>query len=105
MDKKNKISVIVSAYNTESYIEKCINSLINQSYSNMEIIIVNDCSTDKTREKLVQYENIQNIKIIDNEKNMGLSYSRILHLKIQVEIILDILIQMTIFLKIIMKVY
>lgn len=76
MDKKNKISVIVSAYNTESYIEKCINSLINQSYSNMEIIIVNDCSTDKTREKLVQYENIQNIKIIDNEKNMGLSYSR-----------------------------
>ena len=76
MDKKNKISVIVSAYNTESYIEKCINSLINQSYSNMEIIIVNDCSTDKTREKLVKYENIQNIKIIDNEKNMGLSYSR-----------------------------
>ena len=44
--KNPKISVIVSVYNTEKYIEKCLDSLLNQTYSNIEIVVINDCSTD-----------------------------------------------------------
>ena len=46
----DKISIIIPAYNIEDYIEKCLESVINQSYSNIEIIIVNDGSTDNTGE-------------------------------------------------------
>lgn len=49
MDNK-KLSVIVPVYNAEMYIEKCINSIIKQDYDNVEIIIVNDGSTDNTHE-------------------------------------------------------
>ena len=50
-----KVSVIVAAYNIEDYIERCINSVINQSFSDIEIIVVNDGSTDSTLEKLNKY--------------------------------------------------
>jgi len=40
------ISVVVSAFNVEKYIEKSINSILNQTYSDIELIIVEDCSTD-----------------------------------------------------------
>ena len=46
------ISVIVPAYNHENYIEECIDSIINQSYKNIELIILNDGSKDKTAEKI-----------------------------------------------------
>jgi glycosyltransferase involved in cell wall biosynthesis len=71
-----KISVIIPAYNTAKYIDKCLESVINQTYSNLEIIIVDDCSTDNTREVLKKYNKIKNIKIIYNEVNSGLSFSR-----------------------------
>ena len=50
-----KISVIVPVYNVEKYIEKCLNSLINQTLEEIEIIIVNDGSTDSTLEKMTEY--------------------------------------------------
>lgn len=74
--KKPKISVIVPCYNVELYLEKCLNSLINQTYKNIEIICVEDCSTDNTKNILKKYDAIKNIKIIYNSKNSGLSYSR-----------------------------
>jgi glycosyltransferase involved in cell wall biosynthesis len=74
--EKTKISVIIPAYNTAKYIDKCLESVINQTYENLEIIIVEDCSTDNTKEVLKKYENKDNIKIVYNEVNSGLSYSR-----------------------------
>ena len=50
--KKPKISVIVPCYNVSKYIEKCLDSLINQTYKNIEIICVEDHSTDNTKEVL-----------------------------------------------------
>ena len=46
--KEPKLSVIVSVYNTEKYIEKCLDSLLNQTYKNIEIVVINDCSTDNS---------------------------------------------------------
>ena len=51
-----KISVIVPVYNVEKYIEKCLNSLINQTLEEIEIIIVNDGSTDKTQQILEEFQ-------------------------------------------------
>ena len=45
---KDLISVIVPVYNVESYIDKCIKSIVDQTYSNLEIILVNDGSTDNS---------------------------------------------------------
>ncbi len=77
----SKISIIVAVYNTEKYVEKCINSLLNQTYKNIEIIIVEDCSTDGSRKILEKYSKSKKVKIIYNKKNRGLSYSRNIGLK------------------------
>lgn len=71
-----KISIIVPVYNNEKYLEKCLISLLNQTYKNIEIIIIEDNSTDKSREILKNYSSNKNIKIINNSKNMGAAYSR-----------------------------
>ena len=71
---KELISVIINVYNGEKYIEKCLDSIINQTYKNLEIIIVNDGSTDNTLNICQKYED-KRIKII-NQKNIGLSLSR-----------------------------
>lgn len=76
------ISVIIPAYNVEKYIEKCINSVLNQTYTNLEIIILNDGSTDNTKQILDGFENKDpRIKIIHKE-NTGVSDTRNLGLEI-----------------------
>lgn len=72
MNNKN-ISIIVIAYNSENYIERCIRSLINQTYKNIEIIVVNDGSTDKTIDILNKYKN--SIKIYE-KANEGVANAR-----------------------------
>lgn len=57
MDEKI-ISVIVPVYNTDSYLEKCIDSILGQTYRNLEIIIVDDGSTDCSGEICDAYEKI-----------------------------------------------
>ena len=69
------VSVIVPIYNVEKYVEKCVDSIVNQSYKNIEIILVNDGSTDKSRDIISQYQHDSRCSIIDKE-NGGLSSAR-----------------------------
>ncbi|MDA5623452.1 glycosyltransferase [Pasteurella multocida] len=63
---------MICAYNVEKYIEECINAVINQTYKNLEIIVVNDGSSDSTLSKLHSLsEKDSRIKIINNSKNLG----------------------------------
>lgn len=72
-----KISVIIPVYNTESYLRKCLDSIVNQTLKDIEIICINDCSTDSSRDILKEYEQKDNrIRIIDFEKNKGVSVAR-----------------------------
>jgi len=67
-----KISVIVPVYNASKYINRCIDSILNQNYKNIEIIVVDDGSTDNTLEKLKKYKDL----IIVKQKNSGVSVAR-----------------------------
>jgi glycosyltransferase involved in cell wall biosynthesis len=66
-----KVSVIVPVYNAEKYIEKCISSVLNQNYKNIELILVNDGSTDNSLELMKKYN-----AIIIDKKNGGVSSAR-----------------------------
>lgn len=71
------VSVIIPIYNVEEYISKCLNSVINQTYKELEIICVNDCSPDNCSKILTKYAAKDNrIKIINRKKNGGLSAAR-----------------------------
>ena len=70
-----KVSVIIPTYNSGKYIEECINSVINQTYTNLEIIVVDDCSNDNTLSILKKYKD-KRIKLIKLEENKGVSYAR-----------------------------
>ncbi len=70
----NKISFYIPAYNAEKTIKASISSILNQSILPEEIIVIDDCSTDKTVE-IVKSE-FSNVKIITNKINMGLGYNR-----------------------------
>lgn len=64
--KKNLISIIIPIRDTKDYLEKCLNSVVSQTYTNLEIILVNDIDTDGTKEICEKFQKIDNrIKIID----------------------------------------
>ena len=71
------ISVIVTNYNYGKLIRRCIRSLLNQNLSskNYEIIIVDDASTDNSLEAIKNFSSYENIKIIKNDKNLGVGAS------------------------------
>ena len=72
-----KVSVIVPFYNVEKYIEKCLETLVNQTLDDIEIILVNDGSKDKTVDKVEKYKEMYSNKIVYLEKeNGGLSDAR-----------------------------
>ena len=71
-----KVSIIIPIYNVEKYLTKCIDSVENQKYDNVEVILVNDGSTDNSEKIIKQYESkYDNIKYIKKE-NGGLSEAR-----------------------------
>ncbi len=74
--KKFLISIIVPIYNAENYLTKCINSIINQTYKNIEIILVNDGSTDNSLKICKTFALNDKRIIIINQKNMGVSNAR-----------------------------
>ena len=71
------VSIIMPSYNTAQYISKAIKSVINQTYTEWELIIVDDCSTDNTYE-ILDKEYLENSKIrfFKNPKNYGAAVSR-----------------------------
>ncbi len=70
------ISVIMPTYNVEPYVAEAIESILNQTYSNLEFVIVDDCSTDKTFEICKQYaEKDSRIKLFRNEVNSKIEFS------------------------------
>jgi glycosyltransferase involved in cell wall biosynthesis len=67
-----KISAIITTYNYSKYLKQCVDSVLNQTQSDYEIIIVDDASTDNIEEVLKQYKGRKNIRIIRHSKNQGL---------------------------------
>ena len=77
MQSNELITVIVPTYNVEQYIDQCLTSILEQTYKNLEIIVIDDCSNDNTYEKITKFQNIDSrIKIFRNPVNKGVSYSR-----------------------------
>lgn len=76
MNSNKLVSIILPIYNVEKYLEKCVCSILNQDYNNLEVILVNDGSTDKSLEICERLQKKDNrIKII-NQKNLGVSAAR-----------------------------
>lgn len=75
--KKEKLTVIIPTYCVEEYIDRCLDSLVNQSFPDIKILIVDDASTDGTIQILEKYEkHFNNIKVYYNKERMGPSWCR-----------------------------
>lgn len=76
-----KVSVIIPVYNVEQHLEQCLDSVVNQTYTDIEIMIVNDGSNDNSSKIIERYQlKYKNIKVIDQE-NKGVSVARNVALK------------------------
>ena len=74
--EKELVTIIVPIYNVEKYLKECIESIINQTYKNLEIILVNDGSTDDSLKICMNYKKKDNRIVIINKTNGGLSDAR-----------------------------
>ncbi|HHF0555864.1 TPA: glycosyltransferase family 2 protein, partial [Vibrio antiquarius] len=71
-----KISIIIPVYNVESYLEQCLNSVINQTYKNLDIVCVNDGSLDSSKTILDNYAKLDSRVTVVDQDNQGLSSAR-----------------------------
>ncbi|MDR2524122.1 MAG: glycosyltransferase [Candidatus Nomurabacteria bacterium] len=74
-----KISVIITSYNTEKYITDALDSVLCQTFTDYEILIIDDCSTDssvKTIKKIIKQHPERTIRLLENKENRGVSFSR-----------------------------
>ena len=72
-----KVSVIIPVYNVEEYLPKCLDSVVNQTLKDLEIICVDDCSTDNSCGIIQEYADQDNrIKLVENQQNSGAAISR-----------------------------
>ena len=90
--EKDLISIIVPMYNAAQFIKKCITSILNQTYKNFELLIINDGSTDNSLEICNKFKD-QRIKII-NQENTGSEYARLTGIKLSKGNIYVLLMQM-----------
>lgn len=74
--EEEKISVLVPVYNSEKYLVKCIGSILNQTYKNIELIIINDGSNDKSYDIIEEYKNKDSRIIVIHTENKGVSHAR-----------------------------
>ncbi|HWZ16329.1 MAG TPA: glycosyltransferase family 2 protein [Mucilaginibacter sp.] len=68
-----KVSVLIPLYNCRNYIEEAIESVLNQTFKNFELIIVDNCSTDDSYELIQKYKEDHRVKIFQNETNIGMA--------------------------------
>ena len=79
---RKKVSIIIPVYNKEDYIERCIYSVMNQTYRCLEVILIDDCSPDGSmavaRRVIAESENSKDLEFVflRHEKNLGLSEAR-----------------------------
>ena len=69
------VSIIVPIYNVEQYVNRCVDSILAQTYSNIEVILIDDGSTDKSRERISVYNNDPRCKVVYKD-NGGASSAR-----------------------------
>ena len=84
---KERISVVVPVYNVEQYLEKCVNSIINQTYKNLEIILVDDGATDKSGKLCDELAKLDNRIMVYHKKMVVYQMLEIMELREQLEII------------------
>ena len=77
----SKVSVIVPIYNSEKTINRCVESIINQTYKDIEILLINDGSIDNTLNILNDYANKDKRIVVINKKNEGVSKTKNLGIK------------------------
>ena len=73
---ENLISIIVPVYNSEKYLRAAIHSLLNQTYQNIEVILINDGSTDGSQELISSFQKKDKRIKLYNTKNLGVSHAR-----------------------------
>lgn len=71
-----KVSIIVPVYNASRFLEQTIQSVIHQDFTNWELLLVNDCSTDNSTEIIDRYEEDKRIRLINLDKNEGAAVAR-----------------------------
>lgn len=76
MQEKKLVSIVMPSYNTADYIADSIRAVLNQTYTNWELLIVDDCSTDATDEVVQSFLSDERIRYLKNEKNSGAAVSR-----------------------------
>ena len=76
------VSIIMPSYNTACFISDSIKSVIDQTYQNWELLIVDDCSVDDTAEKVRAFFSDERIKFVKNDTNNGAAFCRNMALRI-----------------------
>ena len=77
MESKDLVSIITACYNSENYISETINSVLNQTYQNWELLIVDDCSTDNTKSLIKKFQKTEKrIKLFQLNENSGAAVAR-----------------------------
>ena len=74
-EKPGLVSIIMAAFNSEKTIPTAINSILAQTYTDWELLVINDCSKDRTAEVVASFTDPR-IRLLQNEKNSGVSVSR-----------------------------
>tara|TARA_B100000674_G_scaffold358988_1_gene301844 strand:- start:44 stop:799 length:756 start_codon:yes stop_codon:yes gene_type:complete len=76
MVNNQTIDIIIPNYNKAKYLRQCLNSIIDQTYKNWKVYLIDDNSNDNSKEILSKYQNIENIKIFNLKENKGPAYCR-----------------------------